>query len=264
MRAIVIGCVIASLPGCFGRQQIPAQWVLIIDDAELAPSDHDGNRWCVDGSAPSVAATVRFGGEEATTPPVQSATPAWAAPTLIASEGAWARGVFVDVRGQCDEREFRIGAAIVHPAPAAIERGGFALANIGGLRALRIHFARWSGGASEAAPADWYPYDVAAGAYVDGVDSGWPVYDDGTDGWDDGSGDVAVGDGTTGDGSGDDPTGDNGGDPSGDPGGDGGGDSGGGDGESKIGRGGHRGLMRPSRGLQTHSQSSSPSRSSTR
>jgi hypothetical protein len=218
-----VSCVVAA--GCdFGKESLLS--VLVVDRAELAPIDRSGRNWCRYGEAPFVGVTVGFGGLVTMTPLSQSAMPVWRAPTIIAPDEAWRRGIYVEARGECDGDRFAIGAVIVHPSLSAVERGGLLLRNVGGLRSLRLHFAHnfsFDDGDGDVA---WYAYAVSAGAYVNGDASGWPVYDDGSDAWDDGNygdsvsyGDAAGADngaGAAGDGWGGDPGGDYGGDSGGD------------------------------------------------
>jgi hypothetical protein len=186
MRPLILlslSCVVG--PGCDFHKESPALSVLVVDRAELGAVDRSGQHWCRNDEAPSVDVTVGFGGLVTMTPVLQSATPVWNTPTVMAPDDAWQLGIYVEARGECDGERFSLGAVILHPPVSVVERGGLLLQNVGGLRSLRLRFARAPGfGDSVVA---FYPYAVTAGAYVNDDTNGWPVYDDGSDAWDDGS-----------------------------------------------------------------------------
>jgi hypothetical protein len=194
MRALfslALSCL--ALPGCDFRKESSTLSVFVVDSAELAPIDRSGKHWCAYGVAPSVVVTVQFGRLQTTTSAVQSATPAWNAPTLIAPDAAWSRGILLEARGECDGNQFSIAAVVLHPPAQVVEHGGLLLQDVGGLRSLRLHFARVSALGDIASAVAWYPYAVVGDVYVNGDTSAWPVYDDGSDTWDDGD----YGDSTT-------------------------------------------------------------------
>jgi hypothetical protein len=183
MRPLAVALAVAALAGCQPSATARrARWTLFADDARLAAVDGNGQPWC---ATLRLRVTARLAdGPRRATPAAPGPTPSWQAPLLSATEDGFARGLSLDVLGQCDTAPpASLGAVTLRPSRAMIEAGGVALARFGSVARLRLHFAVV--GAPEVAPPSYSDY--APGDDGDGVVAVYepPVYcEDGGDPYD--------------------------------------------------------------------------------